>query len=77
MPPYGSSIFSSRSKTTFEYGSMDKVTVLTFQSDTDLEFPVINPKIHDRAQPGSQWNDSIKITHPSLIAATMRSLYNT
>lgn len=77
MSGYGLTLFSDRAKSAFEYGKNEKVTVLTFQSDTDTQFPTINPKIHDRAQPGSTWWKGIPLTTPTLMAKTMRSLYST
>ena len=77
MLGYGPTLFSDRTKSTFEYGKTEKVTVLTFASDTDTQFPSINPKILDQAQPGSEWTNGIPLTRPTLMAKTMRSLYST
>ncbi|KTD82972.1 hypothetical protein [Legionella waltersii] len=74
---YGFTLFSDQAKSIFEYNSNDKVTVLTFQSDKDTQFPSINPKLHDCAQPGSEWSHKIQVTRPTLMAKTIRSLYST
>ncbi|HAT8809267.1 TPA: hypothetical protein KKX35_003211 [Legionella pneumophila] len=77
MPDYGLTLFSDRAKSAFEYGNNEKVTVLAFQTDINIQFPTINPKIHDRAQPGSTWSEELQLTNPTLMAKTMRSLYST
>ena len=77
MSSYGGVLFKDRAKQIFEYGKEEKVTVLAFQSEDDIQFPSINPNIHDRAQPGGEWTVGIPFTRPTLMASTMRSLYNT